>query len=115
LRRADLRAGRVAFLPSFVAATRRFVALPLIFFFAAFARGGVPPADLPAAEAFVVLSVADGDLKVLQLDDGTVAECDETSSAPVTWPQARLARELADAGLLLSWQTADKTKASAGV
>jgi hypothetical protein len=82
---------------------------------AAFARGGVPPADLPAAEAFVVLSVADGDLKVLQLDDGTVAECDETSSAPVTWPQARLARELADAGLLLSWQTADKTKASAGV
>jgi hypothetical protein len=39
LRRADLRAVCFAFLPSFVAAARRFVPLPLIFFFAAFARG----------------------------------------------------------------------------
>jgi hypothetical protein len=68
--------------------------------FAALAAGTAPPPDLPEVEAFVVLSVAEGDLKVLRLGEGAPCVDDKESPCP-TWPVARVAPELADAGLLL--------------
>jgi hypothetical protein len=79
---------------------------------AAFARGSTPPADLPGAEAFVVLSVIHGDLEALRLTDDIAADHDETSSEPVTWPQARLVPELVKEGLLVPLQTTESAKAT---
>jgi hypothetical protein len=80
-----------------------------------FARGALPPVDLPAAESFVVLSVADGDLKILRLKDGFDGDCDGTPSALITWPAARLVPELVEEGLLLPLKTADGGKDSAAI
>jgi hypothetical protein len=71
------------------------------------ARGTMPPSDLPVVEALVVLSVVDGALTIMQLAHGVRYGCGDAAPAPVAWPAARLAPELADAGLLVPLAAAD--------
>jgi hypothetical protein len=68
---------------------------------AAAARGAMPAPDLPKHEALVVLSVVDGDLKVVQLPDGACRAFVDAATQTVEWLTPRLAPALADAGLLV--------------
>jgi hypothetical protein len=63
--------------------------------FAALVAGAVPPPNLLEEEAFIVLSVVEGDLKVLRLGEGASCVDDKKLSCP-TWPAARVVPELAD-------------------
>ncbi len=73
-------------------------------------RGAMPPPDLPMMEALVVISVVDGALTIMRLADGACCGFDETASALVAWPMARLVPALADAGLLVRLTAADRER-----
>jgi hypothetical protein len=64
--------------------------------------GAMPSPALSLVDALVVLSVVDGALTVMLLVDGADLGCDDPPSALAKWPSARLAPELANAGLLVT-------------
>jgi hypothetical protein len=64
------------------------------------ALGDIPP-DVPAKDAFVVLSVLDGDLKVMRLPEGAHCLFDGLMTPPSGHLTPRLAPALANAGLLV--------------
>lgn len=79
--------------------------------FAALIADTTPPPDLPETEAIVVLSVAEGSMTALRLGASDLGLGESALSSPA-WPAARLAPELAAAGLLVPVITADPAIAS---
>jgi len=67
------------------------------------ARGDLPPSGIPEVRGFMVLSVVDGDLTILRIADPAEYSCATTLSARTRWTSPRVAPELAEKGLLISF------------